>query len=154
MLYLLRLILRFLRLNRLMGGQLTQPAVDSAQQGPGFMGSPDNATALRGVDRAINLSSLYDGTLKGMHFDKAALSNAPLKDAYLVDVSLRDAILRGADLRGAILHGANLRGADLSGAQFNRKTMLPDGSHWTPGADLSRFTDPNHPDFFDVDHAV
>jgi len=29
--------------------------------------------------------------------------------------------------------------------------ILPDGSKWTPDTDMTRYTDPNHPDFWQPD---
>jgi hypothetical protein len=36
----------------------------------------------------------------------------------------------------------------LDGAAFSEETTLPDGTRWTPEADLARFTDPAHPHFW------
>jgi hypothetical protein len=76
----------------------------------------------------------------------------------LLWTNLRGADLRGADLRGASLLMANLRGAnlleaDLRGAnlmlpQFNQDATLPDGEKWMPDTDMARFTDPDHPRFW------
>ena len=66
---------------------------------------------------------------------------------------LRDGSLQGAHLSEAILQeanlwGANLRGANLFEAKFDENTMLPDFTWWSPDTDLTRFTDPKHPDFW------
>ena len=65
--------------------------------------------------------------------------------------NLQEADLRGANLQEANLWGANLQGADLGGATFDENTMLPDGTKWTPGTDMGRFTDREHPDFWRSD---
>jgi hypothetical protein len=49
------------------------------------------------------------------------------------------------------LSGANLQGADLTGAKFDENTTLPDGTKWTPDTDMTRFTDPEHPEFWRSD---
>lgn len=74
--------------------------------------------------------------LQGAH-----LNGANLRYANLRGVNLRYAVLTKADLREANLKGAKLRYASLAGAKFNTETILPDGEHWTPETDMSRFTD-------------
>ncbi len=81
------------------------------------------------------------------------LSGANLQDANLGGANLQEAVLNDINLQGAWLHytnlrGADLRGANLSDAQFNEESILPDGEYWTPDTDLSRFTNPEHPDFW------
>jgi hypothetical protein len=76
-----------------------------------------------------------------------------LQAAYLRGASFENATLTGADLTGANLLGTIFTGADLSHAQlagafYDEKTVLPDGTFWTPDTDLARFTDPAHPDFW------
>ena len=41
--------------------------------------------------------------------------------------------------------------ANLTGADFAEDTRLPDGTHWTPDTDITRFTDPDHPRFWRSD---
>jgi len=36
----------------------------------------------------------------------------------------------------------------IEGAQFDEDTILPDGTHWTPETDMTRFTNPKNPDFW------
>jgi hypothetical protein len=59
--------------------------------------------------------------------------------------------LIGADLRGTNFKAANLTGAILRNAQFSNKTILPDDKKWTPETDMTRYTNPNHPDFWQPD---
>ena len=56
-----------------------------------------------------------------------------------------------ADLASADLFGADLMYANLTGADFAEDTRLPDGTHWTPDTDITRFTDPDHPRFWRSD---
>jgi hypothetical protein len=62
--------------------------------------------------------------------------------------NLHGAALKGVRLQGADLRGANLEKALLDGAEFDENSVLPDGSNWTPEADLKRFIDPKHPAFW------
>ena len=78
-----------------------------------------------------------DANLEG-----ADLREANLKEANLEGANLKEANLEGANLEGANLEGANLKGANLKGAN------LPNGKTWTPVADMARFTDPDHLDFW------
>jgi uncharacterized protein YjbI with pentapeptide repeats len=97
--------------------------------------------------------------MRGAHLEEADLWNANLQEAYLGMANLEAVSLVEANLQGANLHWANLRGADLSRANlvdahltavmFSDYTLFPDGSAWTPGTDTDRFTDPEHPDFWD-----
>jgi len=117
------------------------------------MGSLDNAEALHAVERLRAQGWLSNRTLKDKQFTGANLRGADLDSAYLrgawfVNADLEGADLSGANLLGTIFTGANLRNADLDGAEYDEKTVLPDGTPWTPGADLARFTDPDHPDFW------
>jgi hypothetical protein len=76
------------------------------------------------------------------------LQKAMLDDALLENTDLQGADLRGASLRGANLAGANLQGADLYWASFDKRTILPDRSPWSPTTDLFRFSDPDFPNFW------
>ena len=125
---------------------------------------------LPGTD--LTFAFLYEAILKGANLQGADLGGANLERANLERANLQgaslcadlqgaklsEANLQGADLRwanlpGASLWDANLRGADLrwanvQGARFSENTTLPDGTKWTPDADMARFTDPNQPDFW------
>lgn len=82
---------------------------------------------LRGVD------------LQGAQLDGANLSVAKLDGANLRGAHLGGALLRGASLTGTDLRGANLHNALLYWAQFDSATLLPDGTHWSPDVDWSKF---------------
>ena len=111
--------------------------------------------------------------LYGANLEKAILVRANLRDADLRRANLKNADLMKADLSGALLSRADLTGADLMYANAKqtgkfifwanatgdaeaksssqRQLILPDGSRATPETDMSRFTDPNHPDFWRSD---
>jgi uncharacterized protein YjbI with pentapeptide repeats len=133
------------------------------------------AANLRSTDLSqANLAHAYlrEANLEGAKLTFAILQGANLKEANLkntdfsfADLSftkiwgsnLQNAILRGAnleeanmypvDLRGADLSQANLTNADMRHIQFNEDTILPDGSNWSEGTDLEKFTNPDHPEY-------
>ncbi|MEL6406935.1 MAG: pentapeptide repeat-containing protein [Chloroflexota bacterium] len=80
---------------------------------------------------------LRDGSLRDASLFRANLSSSDLEEADL----------SGANLGKANLSGADLRKANLAHANLNNAT-LPDGTIWTPITDMTRFTDPAHPDFW------
>ena len=99
--------------------------------------------------------------LNHTYLQHADLSDADLRSTDLEEANLREAKLTNADLNGATLRLTNLRGADLTGADLqnaiiiqlgiDEKTILPDGTHWTPESDIMRFTTRNHPNFWRSD---
>jgi len=120
----------------------------------------------------LTKSNLSKTLLGGANLRQAILAQANLEDTLLADVDLREAnleqsLIRGVDLKRADLQNANLRGATIENVQFQganllginlddvkwisdgqTETTLPDGTKWTPDTDMARFTDPNHPDFW------
>jgi hypothetical protein len=135
-----------------------------------FRGNLRGAELLGANLRGANLqeADLLGAAMVGANLQEANLTHANLEEANLLGArlqkaNLRSATLEGADLKGANLEGANLNrailegadlskasleGANLEGARFDLLTMLPDGSAWLPSADLARFTDPDHPQFW------
>jgi hypothetical protein len=126
---------------------------------------------LEGDDGLLKSEDLYGANLQNARLGRANLRNTNLLGANLQGAFLREARLEGANLRqtklqDAQLWEANLCGADLWCAElkgavfeiemiylrqaiFDSTTILPDSSNWTPDTDMSRFTDPNHPDFWE-----
>lgn len=118
-----------------------------------------NARATRAEMKGITLvrADLQEADLHGVH-----LQGASLRKAHLRDANFAKALLEKADLRGALMINANLVGADLSNAYFNEHTILPDAEfvqfgedghalfdkYWTPATDMTRYTDPYHPNFW------
>jgi hypothetical protein len=88
-------------------------------------------------------ANLQEAFLEGANLQWAILVRANLQGAALSDAKLQKASLARANLQGASLLGANLQDAE-----FNGGTTLPDGTNWTPDTDMTRFTDPDHPDFW------
>ena len=132
---------------------------------------------LSGEDSLLIDAKMWNANLTGADLSSANLKNihlggAKLRNTKLWMANLQDAILAGADLQnanllyvnlsGAILMNANLIGVDLRFAHFDKKTILPDAKfkgkddkgnqiydkYWTPETDMTRYTDPNHPDFW------
>jgi len=119
------------------------------------------------------------GNLRGANFKFSKLSNANLMYIQAEEVELRHTDLTNSSLEGADLRGANLQFANLTRAQmdkarlervnmefanlthailkdtsFDETTILPDGTKYDPELgleQLARFTDPNHPDFWQPD---
>lgn len=88
------------------------------------------------------------------NLQQAQLSVANLQNAMLCQVDLRAANLCRANLSGANLWFADLTGAlQLSDAVFDPTTRLPDGTSWKPDTDLERFSNPQHPHYWQPVHA-
>jgi hypothetical protein len=117
--------------------------------------------------RYANLSGadLMGANLQGVDLGGASLQEAELRHANLSGSSLGGANLSGADLMGANLSGSSLYDANLSGAGLlsvnlenvtwdhslhDRTATLPDGIQWTFDTDMKRFTDMDHPEYFDT----
>jgi hypothetical protein len=132
------------------------------------MGSPDNAFAVEAarILKARGWGFKDDTTLHGANLRRANLQGARLFEANLRGAYLFEANLRGADLQLVNLQGAylwlvnlqaahlleaNLQGANLVEVEFDKATTLPDGTKWTSGTEMARFTDPDHPNFWRSD---
>lgn len=107
--------------------------------------------ASRGWLRREN-SLLKGANLRYANLQGADLFRANLQDAKLRHANLQGARLTGANLQGADLGYANLQGVRLADAELNESTVLPDNTLWTPYTDMTRFTDPNHPNFWRSDN--
>jgi uncharacterized protein YjbI with pentapeptide repeats len=120
-------------------------------------------------------ASLSNANIQNAALEGANLQCASLDWANLTSANLTNANLQGANLYNTKLHSANLQGACLRGAVnldlpsftplFNEKTVLPDAKriddfnitetrydkYWTPGTDMTRYTNPEHPDYWEPD---
>lgn len=86
----------------------------------------------------------------------ANLNRATFRFANLTEADLSLTNLQKVDFQSSILRGTNFTGADCEDAKFDTRffdesTILPDGTYWTTGTDMTRFTDPNHPNFWRSD---
>lgn len=156
-----------LRQAALNGANLSEADLQDANLSEADM---QNATALDANFRMANLfwarlhgtnlsrATLTDAILVGAILDHAIMEQAILRDAdltggslyraNLVMADLHDAVLDSANMQGAVLLDANLEGADLTDVLFDENTVLPDGTRWAEGDDLSRFTDRSHDAFW------
>ena len=131
-------------------------------------------TSLEGAnlkDSILINANLYGTSMGGTNLQNADLENVNLKHADIIDTDFSSANLKGADLQNSFVTLSNLqntnlentnlenvdfrwsylRNADLTNATFNTETRLPDETNWTTDTDMGRFTDPNHPDFWEPD---
>lgn len=130
---------------------------------------------LRGADLSqANLkgANLQYANLRGANLHLAKLDRANLEGADLRNANLQNASLGKTQFLGADLRGANLRHTDLENATLMvlriyetfepfgsydddpmARVILPDGTKLKFGdeIDLARFTDPDHPDFWNPD---
>lgn len=100
-------------------------------------------------------ANLTQANLQAARCGGADLRAANLFEAKLYRVNFNGAYLREANLSGAHLEGARLEGADLRNANFedahlDELTILPDGSPWSQDTDLGRFTNPDHPNAWQI----
>ncbi len=121
--------------------------------------------------RSANLHSAY---LNQASFVGANLNGAKLQNTRMRGANLERASLQGTHLQGARLGEVNLKHANLENAIFDTSTILPDAqllvdengevqrdengkrlynNYWTPETDMSRYTNPDHPDFWQPDWA-
>jgi hypothetical protein len=77
----------------------------------------------------------------------ANLQYANLQSTHLDHTNMMGANLMEADLQNAVMPIFN----DRPSTSFDENTILPDGTRWTPETDMTRFTDPAHPDFWRSD---
>ncbi len=142
------------------------------------MGSPDHSFAIEAVRMLAAQNWLKNGKLANAHLTHANLEGVNLQDvalpgarlalanlrhAKLTRADLSHAYLKGADLQSACLRGADLRGANLNDANLidahfdkdtlvNSETILPDCTYWEEGNDITRYTNPQHSDFWQPKH--
>lgn len=131
----------------------------------------EKTNLFRGDCQEMNLghATLTGANMVESKLCNAYLRNATLKDAKLMKSDLTGAKLLHADCEGTVFAGAKLRnaelievnfkranlrradltGAKLMGATFDEYTILPDGTRWTPNADIKRFISTRHPDYKD-----
>ncbi len=101
----------------------------------------------------MDFSKLNGAHLFFANMEGADMSGVDFSRAVLTGANLRHADLVAANLRGALLSEADLMHAKLDRAQFDETTQLPDKSNWNKQVDLTRFTNPSHPNFWRSDMA-
>lgn|GEM_PF-2604064 len=85
-------------------------------------------------------------------------SRANIKNGSITESNLTNAILNQANLSGVNLQNTGLRHASLIGTTFTEGTQLPDSTEenpifWTHDTDMTKYTDPNHPNFWEPDYS-
>ncbi len=110
----------------------------------------------------LHRAKLNDAKFRHATMEFAVLQYADMRNSDMDGANLRNADLAYADLSVANLVGTDFRGANLQGAKmigavlamsaldllrrapsktvFDDKTILPDGSRWTEGTDMTKFT--------------
>ena len=134
-----------------------------------------NADFTRANLQGMNLSgaNLANANFTHANLAGAILSRARLNGATFTNANMVDVDLEGAFLQYARLNGSNLQGARLEGVKYHEQTVLPDAEYkaepakvntktmgtltstrhyytkyWRPNTDMTRYTNPNHPDFW------
>ncbi|MEM6281929.1 MAG: pentapeptide repeat-containing protein [Chloroflexota bacterium] len=109
-----------------------------------------------------NLTGSY---LKETNLEGANLASANFEKAELSYANLGQVNLTSANLEKANLWQVNLKEAMIARASFHESTILPDAQNmgdwfepihdkfWTPYTDMTRYTNPNHPDFWQPEWA-
>lgn len=107
---------------------------------------------LRGTD--LSGANMHEAIIAWANFQGANLTNANLQDAASSTgpgYGQGSASATECDFRGANLTGANLEGTQIGVFIFDEATVLPDGTNWTADTDMTRFSDPEHADFWRSD---
>lgn len=100
----------------------------------------------------LNKADLTRASLERANLESTRLNDADLTEADMEAANLQKAYFRNAILRGANFQSASLRDAEgLENASFDEYTILPNGDHWHKDYDVSRFTDPSHAQFWELD---
>ncbi len=130
-------VIDFLRDSDLLNGE-SAILTDARLTNVTLSGLDMQRSKLKGVD--FSESKLAGADLSASDLRETDFTLADLSGANLNEASLDQADMSGTRLEGAYLVGAVLKGANLEGAVFSGETVLPDGSKWTRGRDLSEFT--------------
>ncbi len=103
-----------------------------------------------GASNFIRANARHINMLNG-DFQEVDLTQANLSDSNLQNVNFCRAKLFRTNLENADLSGAIFKHPIHGEATFNTETILPDGKAWTSDTDMPRYTNPDHPDFWQPD---
>ena len=107
---------------------------------------------------------MQQADLRGANLHKAKLNEANFEQANFAAANLREAEIGSVNLRRTNLWNVNLRDAKyVEVAHFDEQTILPDAKYvgkneggniifdkyWTTDTDMTRYTNPEHPDFWE-----
>lgn len=93
------------------------------------------------------MTNFKDTDLTGATFIECFLTGENFENAEIHAGSFEGAFLQEANFTNAKLYDTCFVHANIKDAVFDG-SILPDGTKWTPETDMSRFTDPEHPDFW------
>jgi uncharacterized protein YjbI with pentapeptide repeats len=96
-------------------------------------------------------ANLHSANLIYANLKNSNLLGADLQDTFLIKTNLKNSDLSFANLCGARLDEVNMQNANIENTNFDESSILPDHTHWTPETDMTRFTNPNHPNFWRSD---
>lgn len=117
-----------------------QDSLFSAENADLSRANLNNARLAGSLLRNVNLT---DATLVDIKLERSDLTYSILTRAKFENASLVEANLSYTDLNETDFSGADLSCADFTGAKFYPlSTVLPDGTYWEEGTDLTRFTGP------------
>jgi len=125
----------------------------------------------RFVKSSIQDADMTNGMLRNAIFKDCDLQGTDFNNANLKFVSLDSSNILGTNFTGADLSYAQIADVNVNKIDTSRSpfsfgvkklhkligkippitTILPDGTNWTHYTDMTRFTDPSHPDFWRSD---
>lgn len=88
--------------------------------------------------------------LESCNFTNASISQAVFHNARLNECNFDGTILEDVDFSGAYLIHCKFPNLTPLTMMFGKLT-LPDGTLWDDSTDMTRFTDPSHPEFWEPD---
>jgi uncharacterized protein YjbI with pentapeptide repeats/uncharacterized membrane-anchored protein YhcB (DUF1043 family) len=115
----------------------------------------------------LNYANLLHAELQNANLSHASIQIVNLSYAYLDNANLSHAILYQANLSHVNLEKANLRKADFEEVIFDTKIILPEAEwqrwdedleegiyskYWSTDTDITRYTNPEHPDFWEPEY--
>lgn len=109
-----------------------------------WMANLDSTVLIEGANlkRAeLGGATFTNSTLIGVDLQYAELTNVNLEATVIIGSKCKKANFEKANLAGVLLTNSDLEGANFIGS------ILPDGTEWTEGTDMERFTSPSHPEF-------
>lgn len=95
------------------------------------------------IKATLQLANLRSAVLEGAELVGSDLEDADFGNAHLGLANLSEVRrMGGVNFQGASLWKANLTASNIWGAKFELDTIMPDGSTYEYGMDLTKFTDP------------
>ncbi len=117
-------------------------SLENANLNGAILSNVSNQVTERAGQRIEHPINFRNASLKYAQLDEAVLIGADFRGAQLTHANLENAVLVNANLEGADLSEANLHNVNLTGA------ILPDSTVWSSEVDMKRFTNAEHPNFW------